>query len=152
MKSDITTQDEFITTLVDVLERRTGLTDVTVTSADLGLADRGADSISVFGIPDGNESWDGIGNYAREESYTVEMGCLVIRPGADEDAIRAARDRAYELFHEVADAVRTNPTLGTRAYVSQMTTANLIQGWSDLGRWCELHWSIRAQGRLEITS
>jgi hypothetical protein len=145
-----TTQNDVITDLVDELMVLTALTGVIVTSAALDLALNSDDQACVIDIPTGDERWYGLGNNARDETYDIAMGCLAFRPGADEDAIRAARDRVYEIHNAIAGYIRDNPRRGGGVTIAQLSGVQLTQGFLDNQRYAKLEWSVRVQARIEV--
>src|SRR5688500_13476273 len=113
----VTTQNTVLTAIVDALlvltaDDENALYGKTVTSAPLSQAQHSEDQVAAFGISVGDESWYGIGNLKRREVYEISMGCVAYRPGADESAMRAARDASYAMHNAVATYIRDNPHMG----------------------------------------
>jgi hypothetical protein len=147
-----TTQNDVITDLVDALIvlQATTLAGVTVSSAPLELSQVPGDQIAVLNIFDGDESWEGLGNHKRMESYTIDMACVTFESGADETAIRASRDRAYTIHNVVADYIRQNPHFGGTT-IAKMSGTNLAQGFEAQTRWTRLDWGIRVENaQIEV--
>lgn len=145
-----TTQNDVITTLTDALLLLPGLAGVAVNSAPLDLGNVSTDMVAVLNIADGNESWYGLGNARRLESYSLQMACLSFEPGASESAIRACRDRAYAIHNAVAGYIRSNPHI-SGVTIKQLSGTNLDQGYDAQARWARLEWLVRVNAQLAVT-
>jgi hypothetical protein len=149
-----TTQNAVITSITDgyltlAADDESGLYGVMVTSAAIDLAKHDEEQLAIVGIDDGAETWNGLGNFRRDETYTIKMACLVFRPGADEAAMRAARDRGYTIFNAAAEYVRLNPHHGG-VTIAEISGVNLTQDYLDTSRWVRLDWGVRVQARIEV--
>lgn len=144
-----TTQNAVITALVDALLALPALTDVQVNSAPLDLGNVSTDLIAVLNIANGNESWYGLGNARRSESYSIQMACLSFEPGASEAAIRACRDRAYAMHNVVASYIRSNPHI-SGVTIKQLSGTNLDQGYDAQARWARLEWLVKVDAQLAV--
>ena len=146
-----TTQNAVITGLVDALLalQATSLADVHVSSAPLELSQYPGDQVSVLNITDGAESWEGLGNIKRRETYTIDMACVAFEPGASEVAIRASRDRAYVIHNVVTGYIRSNPHI-SGVTIKQLSGTNLTQGYEAQTRWTRLDWGVRVEAQIEV--
>lgn len=146
-----TTQNTVITGVVDALIalQATTLADVYVSSGPLELSVAPGDQVAVLNIEDGTESWYGLGNMRRSESYTVDMACVTFAPGADETAIRASRDRAYAIHDIVTGYIRHNPHI-SGVTIKQLSGTNLTQGYEAQTRWTRLDWGVRVTAQIEV--
>lgn len=147
-----TTQNDVITDLVDGLAALPALSSVHVNSAPIDLSQATADQVAVLNIPDGNETWNGLGNRKRDETYTIEMAALAIRdsdPVDVEVTIREARDAVYELYEAVEGYVRGNPHHGG-VTIKQLSGVNLTQGYQAQARWARLDWGVRVTAQIEV--
>lgn len=145
-----TTQNDVITTLTDALLLLPALSSVAVNSAPLDPGNVSTDMVAVLNIADGNESWSGLGNARRSESYSLQMACLSFEPGASEAAIRACRDRAYAMHNAVANYIRSNPHI-SGVTIKQLSGTNLDQGYDAQARWARLEWLVRVDAQLAVT-
>jgi hypothetical protein len=147
-----TTQNAVITAITDALIalQATTLAGVTVTSAPLDPSQWPQDVVMILDIPDGGESWEGLGNHKRLESYSIRMACWAFAPGADETAIRACRDRAYEIHNIVAGYIRQNPHFGG-VTIAKMFGTDYTPGYEAQTRWTRLDWMIRVENaQIEV--
>ena len=87
--------------LVDTWAARAGLTGVQIASGELGGNAASKERIELIGADTIAQDWAGIGRLSRDESLTLIGSIYVLRPGAGETVIRAARDRAFALMAEV---------------------------------------------------
>lgn len=87
--------------LVDLWVLRAGLAGVQIASADLGNANYATESIMLVGQDDIEQEWVHVGRLSRDERLTLTGAIYVMKPGAGEAVIRAARDRGFELMAEI---------------------------------------------------
>lgn len=144
-----TTQLAVITALVDGLTALEALSDVTITDAPLDRGKVSGDQIAVIEIPDGDETWNGLGNRKRNETYVIRMGCLVFEDGAGQEAIRACNERAYALYEAVAGYIRSNPHYGG-VTIAQMSGVNYTPGYEEQRRFTRLEWGVRVSAQIEV--
>lgn len=149
-----TTQNTVITALVDALlaltaDDENGLYGKLVLSAPISLAKHQEDHVAVIDIPDGDESWYGIGNHRRTEEYTVAMHATAFRYGADETAMRDARAAVYAMFNAVAAYIRDNPSLGG-VTIQQMSGTTLEQHFTTDERVAQLRWGVGLRAQIEV--
>ena len=147
-----TTQNSVITALVDALLDLPALAAAHVNSAPIDLSQATADQVAVLNIPDGNETWNGLGNHKRDEAYTIEMAALAVRdsdPGDIETTIREVRNAVYTLYAAVTGYIRSNPHQGG-VTIKQLSGSNLTQGYEAQMRWARLDWGIRVTAQIEV--
>ena len=140
------TAPAFMNALHDALSARTGLSGVRVNYGP-ALPDPGRESVNILGL-DGEQSWAGLGQLAKEEVYTVQVLILVIREGQQ---TQPAVERAYELLAEVENQLRessTAPTMTNTVRVAAVETVNLEVGASDTTRSALLTIGVRVQARI----
>jgi hypothetical protein len=99
-------------------------------------------------VPQGGQEWRTIGNRSREETGTVLARIWVVRPGSDEAAITAARERAYELLAAFEELLVADPTWGGTVLTSRLSGHDLAQAIVGQGRACELDFETTYQARL----
>lgn len=134
--------------LVTRLQARPGLAGVEVTSGPLGIDDTAAESIQ-FDNVEADQDWASAIRRSRDETYTIRGFLWIVQPGADEPAIKAARDRAFELFDELALALHEDPTLGGVVRTAQVRRPRLDQGiWGDGSRAARIQFAIEVSARL----
>lgn len=109
--------------LVDRLRTNPMLAGVVIVSGAINPDHAGPESIQFHSIEEDLE-WRQLGPAALEGSATVTALVWVTRPGAGEDAIRRARERADQLRAAVIETLMADPTLGQTvqaAYASGAT-------------------------------
>jgi hypothetical protein len=70
------------------------------------------DEAVVLGNVTGPQEWAGLGAQRKTETPTITCWIEIAKPGDGEDAIDAARDRAYAILAVVEAALRADPTAG----------------------------------------
>lgn len=115
---------------------------VQVASGYLGADSARHESIQLTSVPDAAQVWGMLGNRRRDEEYTIDGLVWAMKPGKNEPAIKAARDRAFELLAEIEDFLRLDPTIGGTTKVSELTAYPVDQGANEEGRWCQLDFEI----------
>ena len=110
--------------LADYLAAQTGLREadgVQVYSATPDAANVAKEHV-ILGNVTAPQSWRGLG--AQRKAETPSMSCFVtiVKPGAEEPAIRAARARAYALLALVEVALKTDPSAGGTIPLPRQTT------------------------------
>ena len=131
------TAPAFMDALVTALAARTNLAGVRVNYGP-ALPDPGRESINVLGL-EGEQTWAGLGQLAKEEVYTVQVMVFVIREGQQ---TQPAVERAYALLAEIEDELRettTSPTMDNTVRVAAVNTVNLEVGASDTTRLSLIH-------------
>jgi len=116
-----------LSTLVDRLRARPELTGVTVVSGAIDPDSAGPESIQFHSLEEDLE-WRQLGPAALEGTATVTALVWVVRAGAGEDAIRAARQRADELRQIVIETLMADPTLGQTVQAAWASGATYDQG------------------------
>jgi len=140
------TAPAFMDALVTALAARTNLAGVRVNYGP-ALPDPGRESINVLGL-EGEQTWAGLGQLAKEEVYTVQVMVFVIREGQQ---TQPAVERAYALLAEIEDELRettTSPTMDNTVRVAAVNTVNLEVGASDTTRSALLTIGVRVQARI----
>lgn len=133
-----------MTALRDSLRLRLG--QVKVFSAPAG-DDRVAECVQLFRVEATHEPAS-LGNYSRDEDYTIFGGIWITKPGAGEDKAVEARDRAYELLADVEDVLVEDPYLGGRLLWMLFRSGNLVQRAGDGNRQADLDFEISVKARL----
>lgn len=87
--------------LVDLWAQRSGLTGVQIASAELGGSAAALERIELIGDDTIEQDWVHVGRLSRDERLTLVGSIYVMKPGAGETVIRAARDRAFALMAEI---------------------------------------------------
>lgn len=137
--------------LVAALKLRPGLAGVQV---DIGpLGDENAREHIQIGVGVGasvsvQQEWGALGNRQRDESGVIHGEIYVKKPGAGASAIRAARDRAWELLAEVEEQLRDDYRIGGLVYLSGMQASEETRGMDPGNRISILHFSIEYRARL----
>lgn len=106
-----TTIHAVMTALQAQLAALDGLVGVTVASGDLA-GDTPREAVLLTNVDDWNQEWGALGNLRVRETYTVEGLIGIIRPGAGETAIQAARARATALVGAIQTYLRSSTIHG----------------------------------------
>ena len=110
--------------LADFLAAQTGLREVDgvqVYSATPDAANVAKEHV-ILGNVVAPQSWRGLG--AQRKAETPSMSCFItiVKPGAEETAIRPARARAYALMALVETALKADPGAGGTIPLPRQTT------------------------------
>lgn len=112
--------DELRTQLTAV----SALSGVTISTARLGTED--PPEAIVFADVSMSEELMAMGQM-RRETYTIDGMIYIQKPGANETAIKAARDRAFALFAAVETYLSDNPTINSKCLDSDIKAVKLTQ-------------------------
>ncbi len=134
--------------ITDGLSARAALAGIQIASGPMRF-ESSSDSIQFFQV-DISQEWGALGRKRREEEGVLKGAVWVMKPGKDEAAVRATRDRAFVLLGEIEDFMRVDPSIGGVVRVSQIRPGVLDQGANE-GRWVELDFEIRYEVRLQST-
>lgn len=129
--------------LKTLLESRTGLTQVEVTTA--GMADNTKPESIQLGIRvTSTQEFATTGaDHGRHEYYIIHGAIQIKKAGAGETVAKEARDRAYAIYKEVEDTVREDPSIGlTSVLKAQVNSADLDQYAGDRARNAVLDFQI----------
>jgi hypothetical protein len=148
MEAEVSTVPAFKVGLRDQLRARPGLAGVTVVTAELG-ADTPREALILGNIPDGDETWDVLGNMRREETYRVRWHVWIVKPGAGEDTIVAARDRAFAIAAELARQLRGDPRVNGTVKLAEYKPGAMDEGIHPDGRFCQLDGQVAVTAYLE---
>jgi hypothetical protein len=111
--------------LADYLAAQTGLREadgVQVYSATPDAANVAKEHVILGNVPTAPQGWRGLGAQRKDERPTLTCWSTVVKPGAGEDAIRAARARAYALLALVEAALKADPSAGGTIPQPRQTT------------------------------
>lgn len=133
---------EFKTALREGLAALPALAEVQVTSADMGK-DTAREAIALL---DGEltQEWAALGRGGKNETVEFDMGILIIKPGAGEAVIQAARARAFELLGIVESYLLGDPSVGATTRASALFTGRVTEGAGPQGRVCGLMCRVTA--------
>lgn len=142
----------FLNAMVDQLRLMPALTDVAIFSAAVGRDEGGHETIQLWTVEE-EQAWMGVGGLRRESTWVTTGAVYAFRHGAGEEAIRAARDRAYELLACVEGLLRrtaqgvmmVDPENSPTAKACQFQSADLDQGAQPEGRWAAIQFTIAAE-------
>lgn len=119
-----------------------------VSSGYLGEDSSQKESIQLTHVSNANQEWGALGNRRREEEYTIHGFAWALAAGKNEPAIKAARDRAFELLAEVEDFLRLDPTIGNTVKVAHLTAFPFDQNANVNGRYCQIDFEITCEKSL----
>lgn len=129
------------------------LADVVVSTGPLRI-DEALETIE-FGDADIDSAWSALGNRPREETGTVQGLVWIVVPGAGEETIAAARDRAILLMDVIARELRenfgqwrTSQQDDSAVRKAALKTIALSQGAIESGRICRIIFTIDYDARL----
>lgn len=142
--------------IVDQLSALESLAGVTVASADLG-AKTPPETFTLADVTEWTHSWGPIGNLRVDEEFTIETFLLIVKPGAGEDTIKAARVRAIAIQAAIEVYLRTSLqhgdatdgiTLQGLVNRVEFRPRNMLEGSMANGRFCLIDAGIRVTARL----
>jgi hypothetical protein len=137
-----------LTGLRDALKARPALSGVTVATGDLGDSTPTDEGI-MFLSADQASAWAALGEEGRMERFTIEGILWAEVPGADEDTITEARDRAVVLLNELDGYLRTNPTIaGVTQLWAELAALKFTSPISTRGRVCLIEFDINVRARV----
>jgi hypothetical protein len=113
--------------LRDRLEADSRLARVTIVTGAVDPESAGTESIQFTDIEETAE-WRQVGPLALEATATVTGFIWVVRPGAGEPAIQAARARADELRMVLLETLLADPTIGRTVESARLSGATYDQG------------------------
>lgn len=119
----------FLDNLQTQLLARPGLTGVDIYTGLVG-DNLGKDSIQLLTIPTHTANWGLIGQRRIEEDYSIDGIITGHSRLKGEDGIKAARDRAYAIFDELLEQLRSDPTANGAVRLSSVSGAPLDQGYT----------------------
>lgn len=150
----VSTCPAFLDALCDALVAREGLVGVNVYTAPVDHLALGQECI-VFAVEAQTADYEFPTVPMREtfEEYQIEGRTWVLKHGAGEDAIRAARDRAFEILeqvHDYLDSLTSTPATQTALGVddARIVGWNMEQFPGDGYRDCRLAFNIRVRARF----
>lgn len=153
--SSVSTFPAFIDSLRQLLADRPGLSDVAVFTGPMDYISAGQKCIA-FSVDQTTASYEYVQGplHIVDEEYETEGRIWTAVTGADEAAIKAARDLAFGILEEVHDQLATSSatTAGSESALTAWD-ARLV-GWSieqpilDNGRECRLSFRVAAKARF----
>lgn len=106
---------------------------------------------------DSDADWATFGDLRREEEGRLGGLIWIVVPGSGEEVIKQSRDRAFALFHIVAQELRANPGQGyptpntaQAVRVAAIARFQFLQAPLDTGRLAQIKFVIEYKGRLPI--
>ncbi len=106
---------------------------------------------------DGDADWATFGDLRRDEEGRLGGLIWIVAPGSGEEVIKEARDRAFLLFHIVAEELRENPGQGyptknvdQAVRVAAIKRFRFLQAPTTEGRLAQIQFVIEYTGRLPI--
>ena len=147
----VPTLPAFVDALRTALVNRSGLSGVNVYTAPVAPEDEGTEAI-IFGEEDADGT---AGVYCipaeqRQEEYEVRGRVLIVKSGAGETAIKAARDRAYAIYAEVASEVGTNDRMTGTVDDVTATQATVEQVPGDHVRICRIRFILTVKATYTV--
>jgi hypothetical protein len=143
-----------IDTMQSTLRGRAGLSGVQIAVGPMGDETQ-AEAIIFFGTDPGSEEFVtfpvGGSSHSKEERYSIVGAIWILKAGAGDASIKGARDRAYEIRKEMADALRADPKLGLSSSGVNwlhLASTGLEQGVNSKGRWAQLNFSVAVNARI----
>lgn len=135
--------------LLAVLAASTSLRGVTIFDG-APLTDTAKDFIAVGFVEDGaaieaQQTPRGLGNLRRGESFTISCVVSSWRGGT---VAKTVRDRAFELFGFVEDAVRAGGTLSGSVIFGEITQSSVSQYQTDMGAVCDIQFTVSCESRI----
>jgi cell division ATPase FtsA len=133
----------FLNELVDTLATLEGLQQVTISS---GLAGPtvALEQVAIGAQVEVDDQPLTMGGN-RLETYTVSGELIIEKPGAGEDAIRNARDRAFEVYAVIETYLNDYPTVGGTVTHAQLQRNQVRNNIAMEGRTCEIDFDIHVR-------
>ena len=128
------------------LEAGDGFEKVKVFTAAMG-DEEPPEAIVMVRVPS-EQTFVAIGARKRDETFTIEHIIVIRRNGSGESVATAARNRAFEIFAQVEEVMRDDPTLGEIAWKAEVATGTFEQGAGDRKRYATLEFDIRLTARI----
>lgn len=137
------TAPAFKAALLTALGARAGLSGVTISYGAPLAAPR--EFIALADIS-GEQEFAALGALRKNETYTLEIYCSVLREGNQQ---QACTERCFELAAEIEDELRTNPTMSGTVRVAQLRSPFSVEEFgSDQARQSILSLGIEATERI----
>lgn len=137
------TAPAFKAALLTALGARAGLAGVTISYGAPLSAPR--EFIALADIS-GEQEFATLGALRKNETYTLEIYCSVLREGNQQ---QACTERCFELAAEIEDELRTNPTMSGTVRVAQLRSPFSVEEFgSDQARQSILSLGIEATERI----
>lgn len=137
------TAPAFKAALLTALGARAGLAGVTISYGAPLSAPR--EFIALADIS-GEQEFATLGALRKNETYTLEIYCSVLREGNQQ---QACTERCFELAAEIEDELRTNPTMSGTVRVAQVRSPFSVEEFgSDQARQSILSLGIEATERI----
>jgi hypothetical protein len=133
----------FLNELVDTLATLHGLQTVTVSSGRAGPT-AALEQVAVGSVVEVDDQPLTMGGN-RLETYTVSGELIIEKPGAGEDAIRNARDRAFEVYAVIETYLNDYPTVGDTVVHAQLQRNQVRNNIALDGRSCEIDFEIQVR-------
>lgn len=134
---------DFLDALVDALATLSALQRVTVTSGLPGPTVALEEVAIGYQVEVDDQPLTMGGN--RLETYTVSGHLSIEKPGAGEDAIRNARDRAFEIYAAIETYLNDYPTVGGTVLHAAMQRNQVRNNIALEGRLCEIEFDIQVR-------
>lgn len=133
----------FKAALLTALQARTGLSGVTVS---YGVPLNAPREMIVLGDLSGEQSWAALGHLRRDETFTLDVYCSVIREGNQQ---QTCSERCFDLAAEVEDELRTNPTMTNTVRVCELSAPFQLEEFAgDQARQSILTLGVQATERI----
>jgi hypothetical protein len=137
---------DFLDALVDALATLSALQNVTIAS---GLAGPtvALEEVAIGYQVDIDEQPRTMGGN-RLETYSVAGHLAIEKPGAGEDAIRNARDRAFEVYAAIETYLNDYPTVGSTVLDAEIRAGQVRNNIAMEGRTCEIEFTINVRAAI----
>lgn len=133
------------------LVARPGLVDVQVVTGPLSSKQTARESIQLGIEIEATQAWGPLGNRRKKEAYPLDGVLFVLCPGAGEEPIKAARDRALSLLAEIEAQLKADPGIDGAVHESSLVSYVVTQGANEKGRYCGIAFFIDCKADLTIS-
>ena len=130
------------------LQARPGLAQVNVFALPQGPQDLGREYIVLATRIPGRQEFPFASKAIKNDAFTLNGVVGRMEPGKGDTAALAAMGRVMDLFAEIEDALRTDPSLGGLDVTAQIGGYEHSPGATDVGRVHEMTFEVRVDARL----
>jgi hypothetical protein len=151
----VTTVGTFLDTLRTQLTARGGLAGVAVFTGPVDNLSIGKEAV-VFSVEETSTRYEyrTVPMAEVTEEYNVEGRIWIVKAGAGETVIKAARDRALAILEQVADELAAHNATTAATVAALGVDDARIDGWSlsqlviDGGRDCRISFNVRVRAKF----
>ena len=130
------------------LQARPGLSGVRVFALPQGPQDLGREYIVLATRIPGRQEFPFASKAIKNDAFTLNGVIGRVEPGKGDEAALGSMQRVMDLFAEIEDALRVDPSLGGLDVTAQVEGYEHSPGATDAGRVHEMTFEVRVDARL----